>query len=415
MTRRILMELRHLFDIVLLAMLLFLIDCEGIVDQGDEAVTVPVITNINPFAGYPGEELTITGSNFNPVFSLNQIELTDTSVFYLETVQPTSGDANSLTITRPNISGIDDTIHAWLSVRNLEDPEQKKSDSIAIDLLPIFDIITFDSLPKAKGGLAFDASGNLYVGGQDPGDIYKLTPAGEQTYFGHTQSGGGEMTIGPDGDLYMCNFWGELGTSRIPASGGNGEIFVTSDEAPQPFCLDWDSDENFYIGSAGGAIYRRLAISGAIEKIFGDGSWGMPMRIYQNEIYWFNKGGEAGTNGLFKAAIPVVNDTIPANSVITVLATDDYNPSGLAIDGTGNVYLMTGWVDYNDRSLPGDLVRITPGGIVEVVYELPTQNPNKAAWYDNKIYMTAGELGNQVYVLHLGEEYGNGAVPAYGW
>jgi len=412
------MKLRYLLLGILLPLMMFVVvACEETDDPEDKTVPVPTITSIEPVAGYPGEEVTVTGTNFNPVHSLNLIELTDDAVFFLETVQPTSGSETSLTFTRPNISGVGVTIDAWLAVRNLEDPDEKISDSVSIAMLPIFDIITIDSLPRTKGGIAFDATGNMFVRGQDPGHIIKVAPDGTQSYHGMTHWGEGDMTVGPSGRLYASVLWGGFGTWRIPSTGGEGELFVAdADESMMPSHLDWDDDENFYVGGADGAIYRRVSGSGGeVERIRRGDNWGGSMRVYNDDIYWFTKGNDAGTNGLFKAPIPAVGDTIAASSITTVLATDDYSPSGLAIDGMGNVYLMDGWVDKDDETLPGMLVRVTPAGIVEDVYELPTQNPNRAVWHDNKLYITAGKLGNQVYVLHLGEEYGTGAVPSYRW
>ena len=77
----------------------------------------------------------------------------------------------------------------------------------------------------------------------------------------------------------------------------------------------------------------------------------------------------------------------------------------------GNTYLMDGWINKDDPTLTQQLVRVTPTGDVENVYELPTQNPNKAVWHDNKLYVAAGNQSNQIYVIHLGTQYGTGAVP----
>ena len=65
---------------------------------------------------------------------------------------------------------------------------------------------------------------------------------------------------------------------------------------------------------------------------------------------------------------------------------------------------MVGWGNST-------LTRVTPQGAVEEVWELPTENPNKAVWHDNKLYIAAGNQDSTVYVLHMGAEYGWGAVP----
>ena len=398
--------LRFLFTISMSTFIFF--SCEEKTDDpADTEVPSPVITSINPVEGYPGEEVTITGENFNAVASLNLIEI-DSNGVSLASVTSTEGTATTLKFTRPNVSGVGVSISANLKVRNVEDTEEKVSNSVSIVLLPIFDIITVAGLPKTKGGLAFDADGNLYARGQDPADVYKITPDGEESYFGQTVWGEGEMHFGPDGYLYAAVVWGDYGIVRIPPGGGDYESWMPDIYVNNPFDFDWDSNGNMYIGTADGTIYRRLAnTDNEVELLKSSGAWGSTMRLFNDELYWYTKN-DSGSNGLFKAPVPAEGDTITASSITQILASEDYNPSGLAIDGMGNTYLMVGWGNST-------LTRVTPQGAVENVWELPTENPNKAVWHNNKLYIAAGNQDSSVYVLHLGEEYGTGAVPQNTW
>jgi hypothetical protein len=393
--------------------------CEEDADPADTEVQTPVVTSISPVEGYPGEEVTITGENFNTVASMNLIEL-DSNGVSLASVTPTEGTATTLKFTRPNVSGVGVSISANLKVRNVEDPDEKVSDSVSITLLPIFDIITVAGLPKTKGGLAFDADGNLYARGQDPAEVYKITPEGVESYFGQTHWGEGEMHFGPDGYLYAAVVWGDYGIVRIPPGGGDYEEYMPADiHVDNPFDFDWDSDGNMYIGTADGTIYRRSANADTATLIKSYGYWGSPMRYYDGDLYWWTKGdtvaSAGGENGLWKAAVPAEGDTISPASSTQILSSDDHTPSGLAIDGMGNTYLMDGWIDADDTTgtITQDLVRVTPTGTVESIYTLPTQNPNKAVWHDNKLYVAKGNQGNQIYVIYLGPDYATGAVPQY--
>ena len=389
-------------------------------DVEDTVVPAPVITSISPAEGYPGEEVTITGENFNAATGLNLIEI-DTNDVSLASITPSAGTTTSLTFTRPNVSGVGVTINATLKVRNVEDVEEKVSESIAISLLPVFDIITVAGLdsvgsedgnqlygPKTKGGLAFDSDGNLYARGQDPGEVYKITPDGTESYFGQTHWGEGEMHFGPDGYLYAAVVWGDYGIVKISPSGGDYENYMPADtDVNNPFDFQWDSDGDLYIGTADGTIYHRSATADDATLIKPSGSWGSPFRLFNDDLYWYTKN-DSGSNGLYKAPVPAVGDTVTASSITQILASEDYNPSGLAIDGMGNVYMMVGW----GNSI---LTRVTPQGAVEEVWELPTENPNKAVWHNNKLWIAAGNQDSSVYVLHLGEEYGTGAVPQNTW
>ena len=381
--------------------------CEEDTEAADTEVPTPIITSISPVEGYPGEEVTITGENFNANAALNLVEI-DSNGVSLASVTPTEGTATSLKFTRPNVSGVGVSISANLKVRNVEDPDEKVSDSVSITLLPIFDIITVEGLPKTKGGLAFDADGNLYARGQDPADVFKITPEGEESYFGQTHWGEGEMHIGPDGYLYAAVVWGDYGIVRISPAGGDYETWMPDMYVNNPFDFDWDSDGNMYIGTADGTIYRRLAnTDNEVELLKSSGAWGSPFRLYNDDLYWYTKN-DSGSNGLYKAPVPAVGDTVTASSITQILASEDYNPSGLAIDGMGNVYLMVGWENST-------LTRVTPQGAVEDVWDLPTENPNKAVWHEDKLYVTAGNQDNKVYVIYLGPDYSTGAVPQNTW
>jgi sugar lactone lactonase YvrE len=196
---------------------------------------------------------------------------------------------------------------------------------------------------------------------------------------------------------------------RIPlATGGDGVTYVPDTDIDNPFCLDFDADENLYVGTADGGFWRRNS-DGSVIQILSDQGWGSPTRLNQGYVYWYTKS-DSGNNGLYRAPLPDAStqDTIATSSIETILKTEAYTPSGLAVDSFGNVYLMDGWGATM-------LVRVTPSGTVEELIDLPTENPNKATFHGDTIVITQGNQGNQIWTYYLGEGYGDTATPRYRW
>ncbi|MBC8190957.1 MAG: hypothetical protein ISR87_02835 [Candidatus Marinimicrobia bacterium] len=399
------MRMKLLFVLVLIPIVFLFTYCEE--DDPEEVLEPPVVTSLSTPSAYSGEPVVITGSDFNPTLNMNLVELAGITTAVTESATPSAGTETTLTFTVPTMSLSGETIDAYVSVRNLG--SDLASDSLELSVKPIFNVDSVPDLPKTKGGIAFDGEGKLYVRGQDPGDIYLIGPNGNQRYFGNTVWGEGEMIVGPDGYLYAAVVWGTYGVMRLPlATGGDGVTYVPDTDIDNPFCLDFDEDENLYVGTADGGFWRRNS-DGTVTQILSDRGWGSPTRLNGDYVYWYTKS-DSGSNGLFRAPLPDAStqDTIATSSIETILQTEDYTPSGLAVDSFGNVYLMDGWGGTM-------LVRITPSGVVEELIELPTENPNKATFYGDVLVITQGNQGNEVWYYYLGEGYGDTATPRYMW
>jgi streptogramin lyase len=65
-------------------------------------------------------------------------------------------------------------------------------------------------------GITFDVNGNMYVGGNATGNIYRVTSSAVQTLLGNVSGNAGEMTIGSDGFLYVA---AANGIRRISSTG----------------------------------------------------------------------------------------------------------------------------------------------------------------------------------------------------
>ncbi len=406
------MRTKLLFILVLIPFVFLFTYCEE--SDPEEVDVAPVATSLSTSSAYSGESVDITGSDFNAALNMNLVELSGVTASVAESATPTAGSETSLTFTVPNMSTTGETIQSYVSVRNLA--SDLASDSLMLEVKPVFNVDSVEGLPKTKGGIVYDGDGNVYLRGQDPGEIFKIAPDGTETYFGQTTWGEGEMAIGPDGYLYAAVVWGTFGVMRVPvATGGDAETFIPDTEIDNPFCLDFDDAGNLYVGTADGGFWRWNSDDTA-TRLLADQGWGSPTRVNGDFVYWYVRS-DSGSNGLYRAPLPdaASQDTIANGDFETILLTEDYSPSGLAVDSFGNVYLMDGWIDQDDKTAPGMLVRITPAGVAEDLIELPTQNPNKATFHGDVIVIAQGNQGNQFWSYYLGEGYGDTATPRYQW
>jgi len=401
------MKLRYLLlALIIPALVLFFTGCEETEDPEEEDVA-PTITSLSSTSAYTGETVTISGSDFNPVLNMNLVELAGKTASVTESATPTAGDATSLTFTVPSMSATGEFVDSYVSVRNLE--TDLVSDSLELEVKPIFTVDSVSGLPKTKGGIAYDGDGKLYLRGQDPGEIYVVGPNGTSRYWGQTHWGEGEMIVGNDGYLYAAVVWGTYGVTRIALDvEGDYETYIPDTDIDNPFCLDFDADGNLYVGTANGGLWRWNSDQTATQ-ILSDQAWGTPTRVNEGYAYWYTKN-DSGNNGLYRAPLPDAStqDTIATADIETILKTEEFNPSGLGVDSFGNTYLMVGWGNNM-------LVRITPAGVVEELIELPTENPNKCTFHGDAIVITQGNQGNQYWTYYLGEGYGDTATPRYMW
>lgn len=115
-------------------------------------------------------------------------------------------------------------------------------------------------------GLAFDASGNLFVadgfdpigGTQHDGNIYKFTPGGARTIFATALNGPAGLAFDAAGNLFVSN----LGTQEILKFAPNGARSVFASFPPpsdvQTIGLAFDSTGNLFAGDNLGHINKFL-------------------------------------------------------------------------------------------------------------------------------------------------------------
>ena len=200
-------------------------------------------------------------------------------------------------------------------------------------------------------GVAVDASGNLYIADYGSNHIRKVTPSGIISTVagngtgGYSGDGGAAtaaelhyptgVTVDASGNLYIADLLNNVIRKVTPSgiistAAGNGTggylgdgTAATAAELNAPFGVAVDASGNFYIADRGNYRIRKVAPSGIISTVAGNGTGG----------YW-------GDGGAATAA-------------------QLYGPSGVAVDATGNLYIADGG---NQR-----IRKVTPSGTIGTV------------------------------------------------
>jgi len=251
--------------------------------------------------------------------------------------------------------------------------------------------------------LALDSVGNLYIG-DDSGSVRRVTSSGSMV----TIAGPGVPGFSADGANGTIQLGTPLGvavdvsksvyiadtannrvlkltsTGTVTTFAGSGTAGSAGDGGPasaaqinQPFALAVDRLGNVYIGEYGGARVRKVTPDGTISTVAGNGQFGtagdggaarsaqiavIGIAVDQaGDLYiadgvsLVRKVNSAGVIGTVAGGgtPPAQPDGIPATAAWL------FEPTAVAADAAGNLYISEGW---------GNMVRkVTPDGIIHTV------------------------------------------------
>lgn len=270
-------------------------------------------------------------------------------------------------------------------------------------------------------GVAVDATGNLYVADKENHTIRKITPAGiVSTFAGKAGYSGSADGIGTDarfnqpfatavdtaGNLYVADTVNSIIRKITPAgavttlAGAAGE--TGSVDGPGrtarfliPSGIAVDATGNVYVADSGNNTIRKITPTGVVTTLAGTaGVYGMadgtgPAAEF---FYPFALAVDAG-NTVYVAEIGncTIRRITPAGEVTTLVGSGgSLIPQGIAIDGSGNVFVS---------DLRNVIYKITPdGGIITLAgtggAEGSADGAGSAARFRNPFGLAADTAGN---------------------
>lgn len=300
----------------------------------------PTVATVSPLSGSTGTPITITGTNFKATAAENAVTVNGVAAVV------TSASPTQLVVTVPAKAG-DGVVAVTVAGKTATGPQ--------FDYLESYLISTFagSSQGTADGtgtsaqfqdpwNIAADANGNLYVTEYASHRIRKITPEGVVTTF--------------------------AGSSQGYADGSG-----TSAQFNGPTAIAVDAQNNVYVTEYDGHRIRKITPEGVVSTVAGTGTAGFadgpaalsafntPSGIAvdaEGNLYISDRNNTRVRK--ITAATGVVS-TLAGNGTVgqadgTGPAAEFNAPSGLTIDGEGNLYLTD-----TDNHL---IRKITPAGVV---------------------------------------------------
>jgi sugar lactone lactonase YvrE len=199
-------------------------------------------------------------------------------------------------------------------------------------------------------GVAFDNSGNLYIGNWYSGTIVKVASNGQSTLFATGLNYPRGMACDSAGNLYVANYYGD----SIVKFNSAGQESIFAGGLNQPTGLAIGPDGNIYVADRNNNITKFnsngqgslfVSTGSGPEGLAFDQSGNLYVACYFSEaVYKYNPG---GIGGFFASTGSGYN-----------------NPFGLAFDSAGNLYVSCN-VNVMEKIGPGgnvsDFANTLPG------------------------------------------------------
>ena len=183
-------------------------------------------------------------------------------------------------------------------------------------------------------GMAFDASGNLFVANEGNGGggttVSEITPLGTVSAFATGFNGPAGVAFNSNEELFISDDTGRV--FRVSDT-GVVDVFISGVGLSNPNAIAFDVDDNLYVLSAGGFV-SKFDANGALVNLQLASGFSVPQGIVVDDSAGMLYISDAGGN-IFQV------DKNSGSSILFV-ATNAASNGGLTADNSGNLYMSTG-------------------------------------------------------------------------
>jgi streptogramin lyase len=205
--------------------------------------------------------------------------------------------------------------------------------------------------------------------GTNPGNIYRVTPAGTTSLFASISGVSGllDIAVGSSGDLFV----GSTGNNTIykvtPA--GAVSTFATT---TNPFGMTFDGSGNLMVINESANTISKITPGGSVSLFASSGLFNLPHDIVKNSsgdffVPNFN------TNSVLK---------VTSAGVVSTFATGFNTPRGITIDPSGNLYVSNG---------DGSISKVTPAAAVSTYVAAGSVNGGYGLTFDTSLNLYGGD------------------------
>ena len=342
-------------------------------DKGQNDLSAPVIVNrFYPTSGGVGTEILITGKNFSCNINDIQVKIGETPLKILNSdmnnimaIVPAKAGSGFLKVSvnnREEVSSLEEFNYLFSAnvttfAGNAETPGYL--DGLGSDASFNFK----DEGGWERGSICVDEQMNVYVGDVVNRCIRKITPEGEvSTLAGKSGTSGSidgngvaarfssfyGMTMGNDGNIYLSDVYNN--SIRKMSLDGNVVTLGKTENQPWSIAIDNRNGDIYYSQKDGpGGIYKFVA-DGTDIKISSRGTLGIAIDSEGN-IYAC----DVNNNSIMKYSADTYTEEVFAGNGIAGYSDGNFNeasfnnPSGIAIDKNGYIYIAgCGWLKGNN-------------------------------------------------------------------